>query len=97
MHTRHRQLWYSLLLFFRNNTNGFDLNRNFPGYFEVNTDPIQPETQAVMDWLKQHRFILSANLQGGAIVANYPFDNYVNGKLFYNKTRLVLLISILDI
>ena len=56
----------------------------------MNTVPIQPETQAVMDWLKQHRFILSANLHGGAVVANYPFDNYVNGKLFYSKTSLVL-------
>ncbi|XP_063448603.1 carboxypeptidase D-like [Mytilus trossulus] len=72
----------------RPNTNNYDLNRNFPGYFEVNPRPIQPETQAVMDWLKQHRFILSANLHGGAMVANYPFDNYVNGSII-QATRYV--------
>ncbi|VDI51786.1 carboxypeptidase D, partial [Mytilus galloprovincialis] len=72
----------------RTNTNNYDLNRNFPGYFEVNPRPVQPETRAVMDWLKQHRFILSANLHGGAMVANYPFDNYVNGSII-QATRYV--------
>ncbi|XP_002742239.2 carboxypeptidase D-like [Saccoglossus kowalevskii] len=59
----------------RMNANGFNLNRNFPDYFEENEDPIQPETRAVMDWLEEIPFILSANLHGGALVVNYPFDN----------------------
>lgn len=28
-----------------------------------------------MEWTLSEQFILSANLHGGALVANYPFDN----------------------
>ncbi|KAM9311686.1 carboxypeptidase M [Gastrophryne carolinensis] len=59
----------------RTNANYYDLNRNFPDAFQTNTDPIQPETQAVMDWLATETFVLSANLHGGALVASYPYDN----------------------
>ncbi|XP_077325248.1 carboxypeptidase M isoform X3 [Lithobates pipiens] len=59
----------------RTNANGYDLNRNFPDYFEINHDTIQPETQAVMNWLTQETFVLSANFHGGALVASYPYDN----------------------
>ncbi|XP_075711125.1 carboxypeptidase M isoform X2 [Rhinoderma darwinii] len=59
----------------RANKNGFDLNRNFPDAFENNPDQIQPETQAVMDWIKSESFVLSANFHGGALVASYPYDN----------------------
>lgn len=62
----------------RYNANGYDLNRNFPDYFETNPDPIQPETQAVMNWLTQETFVLSANFHGGALVASYPYDNSAN-------------------
>ncbi|XP_073507864.1 carboxypeptidase M isoform X2 [Phyllobates terribilis] len=59
----------------RMNKNGYDLNRNFPDAFEENTDPIQPETKAVMDWITNESFVLSANFHGGAMVASYPYDN----------------------
>ncbi|XP_015261200.1 PREDICTED: carboxypeptidase M [Gekko japonicus] len=59
----------------RYNSNGADLNRNFPDAFIGNRHIIQPETQAVMDWIKTETFVLSANLHGGSLVASYPFDN----------------------
>ncbi|KAF7275679.1 hypothetical protein GWI33_011375, partial [Rhynchophorus ferrugineus] len=43
-------------------------------YYHRNVVPAQPETIAIMEWMKTELFILSASLHGGAIVANYPFD-----------------------
>uniref|UniRef100_A0A8C3RKK8 Peptidase M14 domain-containing protein n=1 Tax=Chelydra serpentina TaxID=8475 RepID=A0A8C3RKK8_CHESE len=59
----------------RFNKNGKDLNRNFPDVFNSNNVTIQPETQAVINWIKNETFVLSANLHGGALVASYTFDN----------------------
>ncbi|WIA34349.1 hypothetical protein OEZ86_012687 [Tetradesmus obliquus] len=36
--------------------------------------PLQPEVAAVMQWSKQHNFVLSASLHQGALIANYPHD-----------------------
>uniref|UniRef100_A0A8C6ZAB9 Carboxypeptidase M n=1 Tax=Nothoprocta perdicaria TaxID=30464 RepID=A0A8C6ZAB9_NOTPE len=59
----------------RYNGNGEDLNRNFPDAFELNNVTVQPETRAVMEWIRRETFVLSANLHGGALVASYAFDN----------------------
>jgi len=75
----------------RNNNNGVDLNRNFPGFDYVDAWPnvprypivtqehtdgnvYQPETLAMMDFMKAQPFVFSANLHGGAEVVNYPWD-----------------------
>jgi len=59
----------------RSNANGKDLNRDFPDRLNRNQKPRQPETLAVMKWIKEYPFVLSANLHNGALVANYPFDS----------------------
>ncbi|XP_043696649.1 carboxypeptidase SOL1 isoform X2 [Telopea speciosissima] len=47
-----------------------------PLFFPLNDDldSRQPETKAIMSWLKERRFTGSASLHGGALVANYPWD-----------------------
>ncbi len=65
----------------RANANGRDLNRNFPDQFKDGmTLPNpeagrEPETVAIMRWSREFPFVLSANLHGGSLVANYPYDN----------------------
>ncbi|KAJ6920304.1 hypothetical protein NC651_014031 [Populus alba x Populus x berolinensis] len=61
----------------RGNANNIDLNRDFPDqFFPLNNDinARQPETRAVMNWLREIQFAASASLHGGALVANYPWD-----------------------
>ncbi|XP_027855156.1 carboxypeptidase D [Xiphophorus couchianus] len=70
----------------RNNSNDYDLNRNFPDQFVTITEPRQPETIAVMGWLKSTPFVLSANLHGGSLVVNYPFDDDKEGLSHYSRS-----------
>ena len=70
----------------RYNGNGVDLNRDFPDRFGRSLDSIQPETRAVMKWLTQYPFVLSANLHGGALVANYPYDGSEEYSNVYTST-----------
>ena len=66
----------------RQNANRVDLNRNFPDQFNDKNladdhlfDNRQPETVALMKWIMSNKFVLSANLHGGSVVASYPFDD----------------------
>ncbi|XP_052472781.1 carboxypeptidase D [Carassius gibelio] len=70
----------------RNNSNNYDLNRNFPDRFNFVTDPRQPETLAVMNWALSYPFVLSANLHGGSLVVNYPFDDNPDNVSRYSKS-----------
>lgn len=60
----------------RYNSNGYDLNRNFPDP-EGNqySNPLQIETTHMMNLGLQQGFDLVANFHGGAEVVNYPWDH----------------------
>jgi carboxypeptidase D len=42
------------------------------------TNGLEPETVAMMNWRVQHRFVASANLHSGELVANYGWDTNGN-------------------
>lgn len=76
----------------RPNAHNKDLNRNFPDQFDPNTGHnIQPETQALIEWIESTNFILSANLHGGSLVASYPWDDSPSHQN-YGKLNLLYLL-----
>lgn len=77
----------------RENANGVDLNRNFPDHFVKTKEKNmyvnrEKETIALMNWIMENKFVLSANLHGGAVVASYPYDDSLGHQLtnFYSST-----------
>jgi carboxypeptidase D len=85
----------------RSNAHQVDLNRNFPDQFDKDLASLsdsdfrktdrenlvrEPETAAVMEWIKEYPFVLSANLHGGSLVANYPYDDDASMTSKYSKS-----------
>lgn len=74
----------------RENARGIDLNRNFPDRFGRSalhsSGEREAETLALVSWLQQYPFVLSANLHNGALVANYPYDNSVDRRNVYTAS-----------
>jgi hypothetical protein len=65
----------------RGNSNGFDLNRNYPdplGNDADDTSGVQKENQHMMLFMREKKFNLSANIHSGAEVVNYPWDHIVD-------------------
>jgi hypothetical protein len=60
----------------RANSNGYDLNRNFPDPEVISPPPLQKETLDMIRFLEERRFSLSVNLHSGAEVVNYPWDKW---------------------
>jgi len=78
----------------RYNADGFDLNRNFPAYGETNDPAGRPvEIRHVMNWSFAHSFTCSANMHGGALVVNYPFDNDDTGSQYSPDDDMFIYIS----
>lgn len=74
----------------RENARGIDLNRNFPDRFGQSTvhstGEREAETLAIIAWVQQYSFVLSANIHNGALVANYPYDNNIDGRNVYTAS-----------
>jgi hypothetical protein len=63
----------------RYNSNGYDLNRNFPDpEYGVHSNQ-QQETSFFRAIAEQNNFVLCANFHGGTEVVNYPWDTWTNG------------------
>ena len=63
----------------RFNINNIDLNRNFPDPEEgphPDGEEYQPETIAMMKFMKSGKFVLSVSLHCGAELVNYPWDTW---------------------
>uniref|UniRef100_A0A915B254 Peptidase M14 carboxypeptidase A domain-containing protein n=2 Tax=Parascaris univalens TaxID=6257 RepID=A0A915B254_PARUN len=69
----------------RGNAHDVDLNRNFPPRYPSHREntggfDLEKETKEIMRWLQEYPFVLSANLHGGSLVANYPYDDSPTGQ-----------------
>jgi len=57
----------------------FNNNENYLSKLSKNSNQLESEVRAAIHWSLIYPFVLSGNLHGGALVANYPFDNQIQG------------------
>lgn len=61
----------------RGNANEIDLNHEFTEY--ENITEVAEETLAMMNWIKDNSFVLSAGIHAGCLGISYPFDSKLLG------------------
>lgn len=63
------------------NYNDVQLNRNYPYLPGIEGSAnIQPETQAIIDWVTPIHFVMSVNFHCGAEIVNYPWDAWTTAQ-----------------
>ena len=63
------------------NYNDVQLNRNYPYLPGIEgAADIQPETQAIINWVTPRHFVMSVNFHCGAEIVNYPWDAWTTGQ-----------------
>jgi hypothetical protein len=65
---------------------------NFTVHYLQFNNETEPETLAVMEWIHLYPFVLSANLHGGSLVANMPYDDnptLTSGQLYVTSDDAV--------
>ncbi|XP_040578082.1 carboxypeptidase D [Lepeophtheirus salmonis] len=59
-----------------------DLNRDFPTWMDIEKINLeegrQTETKSLIQFILNYPFVLSANFHDGAVLVNYPWDDYHN-------------------
>lgn len=64
----------------RYNSRNIDLNRNYPDFWKGSSGSLQKENQAMIDYMWQHDFVMSANIHGGAEILNFPWDAFTSSR-----------------
>ena len=52
---------------------------------------VQPETEAVIEWVMSVPFVISANFHGGDLVANFPYDEACDGEARHYEGAVFIL------